>query len=77
MLTYSRPSHTSQKTDRTVPGPLKKNGAQSMGSLSSLTRIGWGQVLMSIDRLSRNGKTSLTPVRPCEYRISIGGLLRR
>lgn len=77
MLTYSRPSHTSQKTDRTVPGLLKKNGTQSMDSLSPLTRIGWGQVLMSIDRLSRNGKTSLTPVRPCEYRISIGGLLRR
>jgi hypothetical protein len=77
MLTYSRPSHTSQKTDRTVPGLLKKNSAQSMDSLGTLTGIGWGQVFMSIDRLSRKGKASLAPVRPCEYRISIGGLLRR
>lgn len=77
MLTYSQHSHTSQKADRTVPGLLKKNGASSMGSLSPLTRIGWGQVFMSMDRMSRKGKASLAPVRPCEYRISIGGLLRR
>jgi hypothetical protein len=44
---------------------------------SSLTGIGWAQVFMSVDRLSRIGKLSLTPVRSCEYRISIAGLLRR
>lgn len=77
MLTYRRPSHTSPKVDRTVLGVLKKNGTQSMDSLSTLTGIGWGQVFMSIDRLSRKGKVSLAPVRPCEYHISIGGLLRR
>jgi hypothetical protein len=56
---------------------LKKKGAQSMEGLSTLTGIGWAQVFMSVDRLSRIGKVSLTPVRPCEYQISIGGLLRR
>jgi len=56
---------------------FKKTGAQSMEGLSTLTGIGWAQVFMSVDRLSRIGKVSLTPVRPCEYRISIGGLLRR
>lgn len=58
-------------------GVLKKKGAQSLEGLSTLTGIGWGQVFMSVDRLSRVGKVSLTPVRPCEYRISICGLLRR
>lgn len=48
-----------------------------MEGLSSLTGIGWAQVFLSVDRLSRIGKVSLTPVRPCEYRISIAGLLRR
>jgi len=48
-----------------------------MEGLSTLTGIGWAQVFMSVDRLSRIGKASLTPVRPCEYRIWIGGLLRR
>lgn len=51
--------------------------AQPLDGLSSLTGIGWAQVFLSVDRLSRIGKVSLTPVRPCEYRISIAGLLRR
>jgi hypothetical protein len=58
-------------------GMLKKEGAQSLESLSSLTGIGWAQVFMSVDRLSRMGRVSLMPVRPCGYRISISGLLRR
>ena len=58
-------------------GVFKKKGAQSMEGISTVTGIGWAQVFMSVDRLSRTEKVSLTPVRPCEYRISIGGLLRR
>jgi len=77
MITYSRPSTISPKEDRTVPGVLKNNGTHSMDGLMTLKGIGWGQVFMSIDRLSRKGKVSLAPVRPCEYSISIGGLLRR
>jgi hypothetical protein len=48
-----------------------------MEGLSSLTGIGWAQVFLSVDRLSRIGRVSLTPVRPCGYQISIAGLLRR
>jgi hypothetical protein len=77
MRTNSQPPTTPQTVDRRMLGVLKKNGAQSLEGLSTLTRIGWAQVFMSVDRLSRIGKVSLTPVRPCEYRISIGGLLRR
>jgi hypothetical protein len=77
MRTFSQPPTTPQTIDRRMLGVLKKNGAQSLEGLSTLTRIGRAQVFMSVDRLSRIGKVSLTPVRPCEYRISIGGLLRR
>ena len=77
MRTHSQPPTTPQSGDRRMPGVLKKWGAQSMEGISTLTGIGWAQVFMSVDRLSRIGKVSLTPVRPCEYRISIGGLLRR
>lgn len=77
MRTHSQPPTTPQTVDRRMLGMLKRNGAQSLEGLSTLTRIGWAQVFMSVDRLSRIGKVSLTPVRPCEYRISIGGLLRR
>ena len=77
MRTYSQPTTTPQTVDRRMIGVLKKKGAQSFEGLSTLTGIGWAQVFMSVDRLSRMGKVSLTPVRPCEYRISIAGLLRR
>jgi hypothetical protein len=77
MSTHSHASTTPQSVDRAMIGVLKKNGAQSLEGLSTLTGIGWTQIFMSVDRLSRMGKVSLTPVRPCEYRISIGGLLRR
>ena len=77
MKTHSHPPTTPQTGDRSMAGVLMRKGAQSMEGLSTLTGIGWRQVFMSVDRLSRIGKVSLTPVRPCEYGISIGGLLRR
>ena len=77
MRIHNQSPATPQAVDRRMLGLLKKRGAQSMEGLSTLTGLGWAQVFMSVDRLSRIGKVSLTPVRPCEYRISIGGLLRR
>ena len=76
MRTLGQP-RTTHSVDRTRLGAIKKNGAQSLDGLSTLTGIGWAQIFMSVDRLSRIGRLSLTPVRPCEYRISIAGLLRR
>ena len=77
MRTYMQQASTSRHVDPAVLWTLKKRGAQTMEGLSSLTGIGWGQIFLAVDRLSRMGKVSLTPVRPCEYRISIAGLLRR
>ncbi|HJU61238.1 MAG TPA: hypothetical protein VJ864_04270 [Candidatus Binatia bacterium] len=77
MRTYTQQAVTSRSVDRTMLWTLKRRGAQTMEGLSSLTGIGWAQVFLSVDRLSRIGRVSLTPVRPCEYRISIAGLLRR
>lgn len=77
MRTHSQPPVTPHTVDRGKFGALKKNCAEPIEGLSTLSRIGWAQVFMSMDSLSRIGKVSLTPVRPCEYRISIGGLLRR
>jgi hypothetical protein len=77
MRTDTEQSTTSHPVDRAMLSALKRKGAQSLEGLSSLTGIGWAQVFLSVDRLSRIGRVSLTPVRPCEYRISIAGLLRR
>ena len=77
MRTYTQQASASRSVDRAMVSTLNRQGAQTMEGLSSLTGIGWAQVFLSVDRLSRIGKVSLTPVRPCEYRISIAGLLRR
>ncbi|HZH48730.1 MAG TPA: hypothetical protein VFD86_03080 [Nitrospira sp.] len=77
MRIQAQSTATLSSVDRKMLFVLKRQGAQTMEGLSSLTGIGWAQVFMSVDRLSRIGKLSLTPVRPCEYRISIAGLLRR
>jgi hypothetical protein len=77
MRTHTQQASTSHPVDRTMLWTLRRRGTQTLEGLSSLIGIGWTQVFLSVDRLSRIGKVSLTPVRPCEYRISIAGLLRR
>lgn len=66
----------SQSVDRKILIVLRKKGAQTMEDLTTLTGIGWTQAFLSVDRLSRIGKVSLTPVRPCEYRVSVAGPVR-
>jgi hypothetical protein len=69
--TFTQPSN-SQSVDRRVLLLLKRKGAQTIEGLTMLTGIGWGQVYVSVDRLSRRGKVLLTPVFPSEYRVSVG-----
>ena len=64
---------SSQSVDRKMLLLLRRKGAQTMEDLTTLTGIGWERVFLSVDRLSRTGKVLLTPVRPCEYRVSVGG----
>ena len=66
------PPSSSQSVDRKMLLLLKRKGAQTIEGLTTLTGIGWGQVFLSVDRLSRTGKVSLTPVYPSEYRVSVG-----
>ena len=67
----TQPSN-SQSVDRKVLLLLRRKGAQTIEGLTMLTGIGWGQVFLSVDRLSRMGKVSLAPVYPSEYRVSLG-----
>ena len=67
---FKQPSN-SQSVDRKVLLLLKRKGAQTIEGLTMLTGIGWGQVYVSVDRLSRTGKVSLAPVYPNEYRVSV------
>ncbi len=67
----TQPSN-SQSVDRKVLLLLRRKGAQTIEGLAMLTGIGWGQVFLSVDRLSRTGKVSLNAVYPSEYRMSVG-----
>ena len=69
--TLTQPSD-SQSVDRKVLLLLRRKGAQTIEGLTKLTGIGWGQVYVSVDRLSRTGKVLLTPVFPSEYCVSVG-----
>jgi len=62
----------SQSVDRKVLLLLRRKGAQTIEGLTLLTGIEWGQVFVSVDRLSRTGKVLLTAVYPSEYRVSVG-----
>ena len=69
--TITQPS-SSLSVDRKVLLLLRRKGAQTIEGLTILTGIVWGQVFLSVDRMSRTGKVSLTAVYPSEYRVSVG-----
>ena len=75
MPSIKQPS-SSQSVDRKMLILLRKKGAQTMEDLTTLTGIGWTQVFMSVDRLSRIGKVSMAHVRSCEYCVSVAGPVR-
>jgi hypothetical protein len=67
-----KPRSNLLSVDQRVLLLLRRNGAQTIEGLTMLTGIGWGQVYVAVDRLSREGKVSLAPVYPNEYRVSVG-----
>ena len=75
MPSIKQPS-SSQSVDRKMLILLREKGAQTMEDLTTLTGIGWTQGFMSVDRLSRIGKVSMTHVRPCKYCVSVAGPVR-
>ena len=68
--TIRQPSD-SPSVDRTVLLVLRRKGAQTIEGLTMLTGIGWGQVYLSVDRMSRTGTVSLRVAYPSEYLVSV------
>jgi len=67
---------SAQSVDRKMLILLRNKGAQNIEDLTTLIGIGRTQVFLSVDRLSRIGKVSRTPVRPGGYRVSVAGSVR-
>ncbi len=70
--TIQQPS-SSQSIDRKMLRLLRQKGTQTIKDLTALTGIEWGDVFLSVDRLSRRGKVSLSAVYPNEFRVSVSG----
>jgi hypothetical protein len=71
MTPTSTPPFNSESIDRQILVFLGREGAQTMEHLTARTGLGAKRVLLSVDRLSRTGKVSLTLVRPFECRVSV------
>lgn len=62
-------SHLS--TDERLLMALQETGPQTIDDLCSLPGMGWSQVFLAIDRLSRSGRICLGLVDGRHYRVSI------
>jgi len=65
------PPFTAQSIDQRIMLLLSRETAITMEHLTTRTGLGGKRVLLSVDRLSRAGKVSLTLVRPFECRVSL------
>ncbi|KXK05561.1 MAG: hypothetical protein NBKEAIPA_01561 [Nitrospirae bacterium] len=50
---------------------LRERGPQTLDSLCAVPDLGWAQVLMAVDHLSRSQQVSLEMIAPREYRVSL------
>lgn len=57
--------------DEQLLAALKETGPQTIDDLCLLPGVGWSQVFLAIDRLSRSGRIRLGLVDGHQYRVSI------
>lgn len=58
-------------SERRVLEILRENGPQTLDHLCALPDLGWAQVLMAVDHLSRCEAIALELIAPREYQVSI------
>ena len=73
--TFSR-----DETDERILDLLRRHGTHSLDELSVvLPEVGWSQVFLAIDRLSREGKVTIGPPQRGDHQVSASppdGLVR-
>ncbi|BCA56796.1 hypothetical protein W02_39360 [Nitrospira sp. KM1] len=52
---------------------LRERGPQTLDHLCAISELGWSQVLLAVDRLSRTREVVLHLIGPCEYHVSLTG----
>jgi len=60
-------------SERRLLEVLRERGPQTLDELCALPDLGWAQVLLAVDHLSRSHDIVLEMIAPCEYQVSLAG----
>ena len=60
-------------SERRLLEVLREKGPQTLDELCALPDLGWAQVLLAVDHLSRSHEITLELVAPREYHVSLTG----
>lgn len=60
-------------SERRLLEVLREKGPQTLENLCALPDLGWAQVLLAVDHLSRTREVAIEMIAPCEYRVSLTG----
>ena len=61
-------------SERRLLEVLREKGPQTLENLCALPDLGWAQVLLAVDHLSRTREVAIEPIAPCEYQVSLNGV---
>ena len=60
-------------SERRLLEVLREKGPQTLENLCALPDLGWAQVLLAVDHLSRTREVAIELIAPCEYQVSLNG----
>jgi len=52
---------------------LREKGPQTLENLCAIPDLGWAQVLLAVDHLSRTREVAIVLIAPGEYQVSLNG----
>jgi len=61
-------------SERRLLDVLREKGPQTLENLCALPDLGWAQVLLAVDHLSRTHEVAIELIAPCEYQVSLNGV---
>jgi len=61
-------------SERRLLEVLREKGPQTLENLCALPDLGWAQVLLAVDHLSRTREVAIELIAPCEYQVSLNGV---
>ena len=61
-------------SERRLLDVLREKGPQTLENLCALPDLGWAQVLLAVDHLSRTHEVAIELIAPCAYQVSLNGV---